>query len=96
MGNEDQALIVQSKKNRRDRHHRSKVSTLPPRKLNSGVILVMRYDTMAETVLETKETPTRRRTTREDIMLMLQRIMNLPRRELDKKVMNLQVMKNMF
>ena len=46
---------------------------------------------MPEIVLETKRTPTRRETTREDIMLMLQRRMDLPRRKLDKKVM-----KNMF
>ena len=51
---------------------------------------------MPEIVLEKKETPIRRRTTREYIMLMLQRMMNLPRRESDKKVMVLQVMKNMF
>ena len=42
----------------------------------------------------TKGTKRRRRETREDIMLMMQRMMNLPQRELDKKVI-LQVMKNM-
>ena len=49
-----------------------------------------------EIVLETKVSLTRRRETREDIMLMLQRMMNLPQRETDKTVMILQVMKNMF
>ena len=46
----------------------------------------MKEDTLPKNVLET----------REDIMLMLQRIMNLPQRELDMKVKTLQVMKNMF
>ena len=51
---------------------------------------------MPNIVLETKETLTRRKTTREDIMLMLQKMMNLPQRETSKKVMILQMMKNMF
>ena len=73
-----------------------KVSTLPTRKLNSDVILVMKQDTMPKIVLETKETLTRRKATREAIMLMLQMMMNLPQRETSNKVMILQVMKNMF
>ena len=64
--------------------------------LESDVIQVTRKDTMLENVLETKMSLTRRRETREDIMLMRQRMMNLPQRESDKKVMILQVMKNMF
>ena len=40
--------------------------------------------------------PTRRRETREDIMLILERMMNVSQRESNKKVMILQVMKNMF
>ena len=48
---------------------------------------------MLENVLETKMSLTRRRETREDIMLMLQRMMNLPQRETDKLVMILEVMK---
>ena len=63
--------------------------------LESDVIHVMRKDTMLKNVLETKMSLTRRRETREDIMLMLQRMMNLPQRELDMKVKTLQVMKNM-
>ena len=55
----------------------------------------MKEDTLPTTVLEKRLTPIRRRETKEDIMLMLQRMMNLPQRELDKKVMILQVMKNM-
>ena len=56
----------------------------------------MRKDTSPDSVPETKVALTRNRETREDIMLMLQRMMNLPQRELDKIVMILQVMKNMF
>ena len=73
-----------------------KVSTLPIRNLNSNVILVMKQDTLQEIVLKAKETFTRRKTTREDIMLMLQRMMNLPQRRPNMKVKILQVMKNMF
>ena len=64
--------------------------------LNSDAIHVIKEDTLPETVLETKIALTRRRETREDIMLTLQKLMNLPPRESNKKVMILQVMKNMF
>ena len=47
----------------------------------------MRKDTYLDIVLKTKGALTRKRKTREDIMLMLQRMMNLPQRESDKKVM---------
>ena len=50
--------------------------------------------TLQKSVLETRLTLIRRREAREDIMLMLQRMMNLPQREPNKKVMILQVMKN--
>ena len=56
----------------------------------------MKDDTLLYIFLEIKVALTRRRETREDIILMLQRMMNLPQRELDKIVMILQVMKNMF
>ena len=56
----------------------------------------MKEDTLLEIVLETKVPLTRRREIREDIMLMLKRMMNLPQRESYKTVMILQVMKNMF
>ena len=56
----------------------------------------MKDDTLLEIFLETKLALTRRRETKEDIMLMLQRMMNLPQRETYKSVMILQVMKNMF
>ena len=55
----------------------------------------MKEDTILEIVLRTKIAPSRRKRTKEDIMLMLQKMMNLPQRESDKKVMILQVMKNM-
>ena len=63
--------------------------------LELDVIHVTRKDTMLDNVLETKMSLTRIRETREDIMLMLQRMMNLPQRESDMKVMIPQVMKNM-
>ena len=53
----------------------------------------MKEDTLPKTVLETILNPIRRRETREDITIMLQRMMNLPQRESNKKVMILQVMK---
>ena len=56
----------------------------------------MKEETLLEIVLETKLALTRRRETREDIMLMLQRMMNLPHREPNMKVKTLQVMKDMF
>ena len=62
--------------------------------LNLDVIHVMKNDTLQETVLKAKIALTRRET-REDIMLMLQRMLNLPQRESEKKVMISQVMKNM-
>ena len=64
--------------------------------LSTFSIHVMKEDTLLDIVLETKVSLTRRRETREDIMIMLQRMMNLPQRETDKSVMILQVMKNMF
>ena len=47
----------------------------------------MKKETMLEIVLRTKMALSRRKETREDIMLMLQKMMNLPQRESDKKVM---------
>ena len=57
---------------------------------------VMKEDILLETDLRIKVSLKRRRETREDIMLMLLRMMNLPQRETNKLVMILQVMKNMF
>ena len=54
--------------------------------LMSDAIHVMRRDTSPKIVLEIKVALTRRRTTKEDIMLTLQRMMNLPGREPKKKV----------
>ena len=45
----------------------------------------MKEDTLQKTVLRTRVTLIRRRGTREDIMLMLQRMMNSPRKEPDMK-----------
>ena len=49
--------------------------------LSSFSIHVMKNDTLLEIVLRTKVALTRRREAREDIMLMLQRMMDLPQRE---------------
>ena len=86
MGSEDQALTVSTL---------TKI-TLEKICLESYVIHVMRKDTMLENILEIKMSLKRRRETREDIMLMPQRMMNLPQREPDMKMKTLQVMKNMF
>ena len=82
----------------------TKVSTLT-RKINleylTEVFLVsddlhaMRKDTSPETVPETKMA-LKIRTTKEEITIMLQRMMNLPIRESNKKVKILHVMKSMF
>ena len=64
--------------------------------LESDAIHVTRKDTMLKNVLETKVALTRRREERKDIMLTLHGMMNLPRRETNKKVKILQVMNNMF
>ena len=101
MGSEDQALTVQSKN---PDPSITKVSTLIigitleilEISLSTFSIHVMKEDTLLEIVQEEKVALTRRRETREDIMLMLQRMMNLPQRETDKIVMILQMMKNTF
>ena len=56
----------------------------------------MKKDTLLEIVLRTKVALTRRRDTRKDSMLMLQRMMNHPRRDPDMKVKILQARMNMF
>ena len=62
----------------------------------SDAIHVMRKDTSPEIVPEIEVAPTRRRTTKEDIMLTLQRMMNLPGRDSKKKVKIIQAMKSVF
>ena len=64
--------------------------------LKSDAIHVMREDIFLDNFLETKVALIRIRETREDIMLMLQRMMNLPRRKPDMKVKILLVKMNMF
>ena len=63
---------------------------------DSDASYVMKKDTMLKNVPGTQISLTRRRETREGIMLMLHKMMNPPERESSKKVMILQVMKNMF
>ena len=86
---------------RREKHTITKVSTLILEYLtriylNSDALHVMKEDTMLDIFLGTKIALTRKRETRKDVMLTLERMMNLPRRESSKKVMILQVMKHMF
>ena len=64
--------------------------------LSSFTIHVMKEDTFLEVFLRTKVALTRIRDTRKDIMLMLQRMMNLHQREPDMKVKILQERMNMF
>ena len=87
MGNEDQALTAHSKKRKRDNHHH--------RGKHSHEREVMREDTLPEFVLKIRMA-LKRRTTKENIMLTLQRMMIIPGRESNKKVNILQVMKNIF
>ena len=56
----------------------------------------MKEDTLQEIVPRIRRDLTSKRTTKEDIMLTLQKMMNLPERESKKKVKILLVMKNMF
>ena len=64
--------------------------------LNSDAIHLMREYTLPEIVLKIRMDLKIRRTTKENIMLTLQRMMILPGRESNKKVKILQVMKNML
>ena len=56
----------------------------------------MEEENLQKTVLRIGFTLIRRRGTREDIMVMLQRMMNHPRKELDMKVKIIQGRMNMF
>ena len=104
MGSEDQSLTIHSKKIGRDYHHpKGKHSHQKDNpKIYSRDMSKIRCYTCDEKRNYDRECPrnkntlTRRGETREHIMLMLQKMMNLPQKELDKKVMILQVMKNMF
>ena len=96
MGSEDQALTVQSKKTRTS-HHRGKHSHQRnnfrnPRESSKYIFYTCdERGHFARDCPRNKVALIRRRETREDIMLMQQRMMNLPQREIDKSVM-----KNMF
>ena len=95
MVSEDQALTVQSKKPRSS-HHKSKYSnqrnnSRKPRDKSKFICY-----TCDERGHIARDCVTRRRETREDIILMLERMMNRHQRELDMKVNILQVRMNMF
>ena len=53
-------------------------------------------DTLQEIVPRIRTALTRIKQTREHIMLMIHRMMNLPQRESDKRVMTLQMRMNMY
>ena len=82
MVNEDQALTTHTKNNKREHSHHKKenittrirgIIVEDPEEiyLMSNAIHVMRRDTSPEIVLEIEVALTRRRTTKEDIMLTL-------------------------
>ena len=99
MGSEYQALTVHSKKGRRNPHYfKGKNSHSNNRKDLSRLRCYTcdENDTLQKTILRTRTTLIRRRGTKEDIMLMLQRMMNHPRRDPDMKVKILQARMNMF
>ena len=102
MGSEYQAIIVQSKKTK-TYYHEGKHSHQKDNPRRSNINLPkFRCYTCDERGQFSRDCPrkkmalTRRRETRKDIMLILQRMMSFPRRKSNKKVMILQVMKNMF
>ena len=101
MVSEDQALTVNSKKSRRNSHH-PKGKHVHQRDNTRRDLSKFKCYTCDERGHFAKDCPrkkialTRRREKREDIMLMLQNMMNLPQRKSNKKVMTLQVKKNMF
>ena len=91
---------------------KSEVTTIIPRKVSihtrirkiileemhlvSDALHVMRKDTLPESVPKIKVALKRRRTTKEDIMLTLHRMMNHLGRESKNKVNFFQAMKSMF
>ena len=102
MGIGDQALTVQSKKSKID-HHKGKHSHQKKntRKYNKDLSKFIFYTCderghLARDCPRNKDRSHKRKANKKDIMLMLQKMMSLPRRESNKTVMILQVMKNMF
>ena len=98
MGSEDQALTEHSKKSRTD-HHKGKHSH--PNKFNKNrprfrCFTCDERGHYARDCPKNKSDSHKKRETRKDIMLILQRMMNIPRKESNMKVMILQAMKNMF
>ena len=99
MGSEDQALTVQSKKSRSS-HHRSKYShhryNSRKHRDNSKYIFYTCDEKghFARDCPKNKSSSLKKKGNKEDIMLMLQRMMN--RREPNMKVKILQARMNMF
>ena len=96
MGIEDQALTVHSKSTKRRSHHsRGKHSYKDNTRKYLSRIICYTCDEVGHFVKHCPKRQNKKRATREDIMLMLQRMMNHPRRKPDMKVKTLEVMKNM-
>ena len=94
MGSEDQALIVHFKKTKRSHHHSKGKISHYRKDLTTIRCYTCDEKGHISRFFPNKGNLKKKKETREDIMLMLQRMMNLPQRELDKKVI-LQEMKNM-
>ena len=96
MGSEDQALTVHSKKTKGSSHHsRGKHFSKTNSRKEFFRGRCYNCDEVGHFEKYLPRSKIRKRETRKDIMLMLQRMMNHPRRKLDMKVKTLQVMKNM-
>ena len=97
MGSEDQALIVHSKKGRRNPHY-SKGKNSHNRKDLSRLSCYTCDEKghFAKDYPKNKNHSHKKKGKKEDIMLMLQRMMNHPGRDPDMKVKILQARMNMF
>ena len=98
MGSEDKALTVHSKSTKRRYHHsRGKHSHKDNNRKYLSRIICYTCDEAGHYARNCpKKQKLTKRSKKEDIMLMLQRMMNHPRKEPDMKVKILQARMNMF